>query len=204
MAYCTIDDLKAFGYTFKDGDETFISQLCDAATARVDAYCHQHFTFTAGAEEKHRVRIRDGYVLIFPKNLVVRAINSVEFFNPLGRSPYIVTNPTWLENDAAIVAKTNAPVGADMIVTLNYDYGYDVIPAELTQAAAFMCLPIVDDYQIAADAGISGLKSLQQGKFRIERGDISSSTQYNEQGYPITSTTILDGNGYVRNRGDYL
>ena len=69
MPYCTIEDLRVFGYDIQDSDMEYLSSVCDLASARVDSYCHQSFVYTEGAVEKHTVRVRNGELKIFPINM---------------------------------------------------------------------------------------------------------------------------------------
>jgi hypothetical protein len=204
MSYCTVDDLKAFGYAITDDDTANLTRLCEAATARVDAYCHQSFALTKGRSEKHTVRIKDGAVCIFPDNLTINTINSIEYVAFRCKSfPYVITDPLYIKDSTIILAATNAPDG-EMVIDLNYDFGYDTLPADLVQACAFMAVPFLDDYFSAKEAGIAGLKLLEQGKLKIERGAVSASSRLNTDGVPLNAASILDGGGYVRVRSDYL
>lgn len=206
MAYCSVDDLRTFGYTIKDTDMTNLENICGIASAKVDAYCHQTFTKHEGAQEKHLIRIKDGVARIFPRNLTVSAVNSITFFN-IGKvqAIYTVDNPVYMEVGAVIVGSTNAPDGEYFII-LDYDYGFadGDYPADLVQATALMAIPSLDDYFIAADTNMSCLKMLQQGKLKIERGNLSANAMLNKQGVPANAASLLDGGGYVRVRGDWL
>jgi hypothetical protein len=106
---------------------------------------------------------------------------------------------------AVIVASTNAPDG-DYFAILNYDYGFpdDEYPADLVQATALMAIPSLDDYFMTQDTNMSGLKTLQQGKLKIERGSLSANAMLNGQGVPANAAALLDGGGYVRVRGAWL
>lgn len=206
MAYCSVDDLRTFGYTIKDTDMTNLENICGIASAKVDAYCHQTFTKHEGAKEKHLIRIKDGVARIFPRNLTVSAVNSITFFN-IGKvqAIYTVDNPVYMEVGAVIVGSTNAPDGEYFII-LDYDYGFadGDYPADLVQATALMAVPSLDDYFVTADTNMSGLKMLQQGKLKIERGSLSANAMLNKQGVPANAASLLDGGGYVRARGDWL
>jgi hypothetical protein len=89
---------------------------------------------------------------------------------------------------------------------LDYDYGFadGDYPADLVQATALMAIPSLDDYFVTADTNMSGLKVLQQGKLKIERGTLSANAMLNKQGVPANAAALLDGGGYVRVRGDWL
>ena len=50
MAYCSIEDLKGFGYSITDENEADMERICEIASAKVEAYCHQSFTRTEGAK----------------------------------------------------------------------------------------------------------------------------------------------------------
>ena len=206
MAYCSVDDLKTFGYTITDADIANLEQLCAIASAKVEAYCHQSFVETKGAQEKHLIRVKDGMARIFPRNLTVSAINSVTFFT-VSDTPitYEIKNATYMPHGAVIVAATNAPMG-DYFVILDYDYGYadGSYPLDLVQATALMAIPSLDDYFVTGDTNMSGLKTLQQGKLKIERGNLSANAMLNSQGVPANAAALLDGGGYVRVRGDWL
>ena len=206
MAYCSVDDLRTFGYTIKDADVANLESICGIASAKVDAYCHQTFKETKGAQEKHLIRIRDGVARIFPRNLTVSAINSITFFN-IGKvtTGYTIDNPVYMEVGAVIVGSTNAPNGEYFII-LDYEYGFadGDYPVDLVQATALMAIPSLDDYFVTADTNMSGLKMLQQGKLKIERGSLSANAMLNKQGVPANAATLLDGGGYVRVRGDWL
>ena len=67
-----------------------------------------------------------------------------------------------------------------------------------------MAIPSLDDYFVTADTNMSGLKTLQQGKLKIERGTLSANAMLNSQGVPANAAALLDGGGYVRVRGDWL
>ena len=206
MAYCSVDDLRTFGYTITDADIANMEQLCAIASAKVEAYCHQSFTETKGAQEKHLIRIKDGMARIFPRNLTVNAINSITFFTIKPPAlTYTIENSTYMPHGAVIVGSTNAPDG-EYFVVLDYDYGYadGSYPADLVQATALMAIPSLDDYFVTADTNMSGLKTLQQGKLKIERGNLSANAMLNKQGVPANAASLLDGGGYVRVRGDWL
>ena len=185
MAYCSVDDLRTFGYTITDADIANLEQLCAIASAKVEAYCHQSFTETKGAQEKHLIRIKDGVARIFPRNLTVSAINGITFFtiNPKFAIPYAINNPVYMESGAVIVGSTNAPDGEYFIV-LDYDYGFadGAYPADLVQATALMSVPSLDDYFVTGDTNMSGLKTIQQGKLKLERGSLSANAMLNKQG----------------------
>ena len=206
MAYCSVDDLRGFGYTITEADEANMATLCDIASAKVDAYCHQTFTKHEGAKEKHLIRIKDGIAKIFPRNLTVSAVNDVTFIQitnvPL---PYMVENLVWLPGGAVIVGSTSAPDG-EYFTELDYDYGFDAdnYPADLVQATSLMAIPSLDDYFVTGDTNMSGLKKLTQGKLTIERGTLSGNAMLNSQGVPANAAALLDGGGYVRVRGDWL
>lgn len=205
MAYCSVTDLLALGYTVTDENTPMLESICRTATTRVEAYCHQRFTFTKGATEKHLARVKRGNVLIFPKSLVVNKINSVEFLSN-DISIYNITDYLYDESNAVIRGKTNAPDG-EYIIRLDYDYGYsdDDFPVDLIQATALMAVPLLDDYFSASETGMSGIKTLQQGKLKIERGTISASAKLDSAtGFPLSAISLLNGGGYVRVRGDYL
>jgi hypothetical protein len=206
MAYCNVTDLGAFGYTITDADMANLETLCEIASAKVEAYCHQSFKYTQGANEKHLIRVKDGIARIFPKNLTVNVINSIEYF-VIGKRPNVFTVSDWeyMPTGAVIVASTNAPDG-DYFAILNYDYGFpdDEYPADLVQATALMAIPSLDDYFMTQDTNMSGLKTLQQGKLKIERGSLSANAMLNGQGVPANAAALLDGGGYVRVRGDWL
>jgi hypothetical protein len=205
-AYCSVDDLKAFGYDIKDSDLANLERICEIASAKVDSYCHQTFTQHEGEKEKHLIRIKDGIAKIFPRNLTVSNINAITFFtvgnNPI---PYVIENPTYMPVGAVIIASTLAPQG-EYFVELDYDYGFadGEFPADLVQATALMAIPSLDDYFVTSDTNMSGLKTLQQGKLKIERGTISGNAMLNKQGVPANAAALLDGGGYVRVRGDWL
>lgn len=207
MSYCSVNDLAGFGYSINDETIPILERICVTASNRVEAYCHQRFTLTKGAKEKHLARAKNGRIAIFPKNLVVNAINIIDFM-PMWKTKikYEIKDYIYDESNAVIVGETNAPNG-EYIVTLNYDYGYpdSEIPSDLIQATAFMAIPLLDDYFSASETGVSGLKMLQQGKLKIERGAISSSAKLDEAtGFPLSAISLLNGGGYVRVRGDYL
>ena len=206
MAYCSVDDLRTFGYNIADTDIANLESICDIASAKVDAYCHQSFIETKGKQEKHLIRIKDGMARIFPRNLTVNEINSITFFTvkPLP-IPYTIENTIYMEHGAVIVGSTNAPDG-EYFVVLDYDYGFPdgEYPADLVQATALMAIPSLDDYFVTGDSNISGLKTLQQGKLKIERGNLSANAMLNSQGVPANAAALLDGGGYVRVRGDWL
>jgi hypothetical protein len=206
MAYCNVTDLGAFGYTITDADMANLETLCEIASAKVEAYCHQSFKYTQGANEKHLIRVKDGIARIFPKNLTVNAINSIEYF-VIGKQPnvFTISDSVYMPTGAVIVASTNAPDG-DYFAILNYDYGFpdDEYPADLVQATALMAIPSLDDYFMTQDTNMSGLKTLQQGKLKIERGSLSANAMLNKQGVPANAAALLDGGGYVRVRGDWL
>lgn len=206
MAYCSVDDLKAFGYTITEADEANMATLCQIASAKVEAYCHQSFVKTEGAKEKHLIRIKDAIAKIFPRNLTVNAVNNVTFIQisntPL---PYVIENMVYMPGGAVIVGSTNAPDG-EYFTELDYDYGFasDSYPADLVQATALMAIPSLDDYFVTGETNMSGLKMLQQGKLKIERGSLSGNAMLNSQGVPANAAALLDGGGYVRVRGDWL
>ena len=112
MAYCSVDDLRAFGYNIQDSDIEKLETICDIASAKVESYSHQSFKETKGAIEKHLIRIKDGIAKIFPRNLTVNTVNTITFFTvsktPI---PYVIENPIYMPNGAVIVASTNAPMG---------------------------------------------------------------------------------------------
>jgi hypothetical protein len=207
MAYCSVDDLRTFGYTITDSDVPKLEHICEIASAKVESYCHQSFTRHEGAKEKHLIRIKDGIAKIFPRNLTVSAINSVMFFsiNPQNPVSYTIENLVYMPSGAVIVGSTNAPMG-EYFTVLDYDYGFEPedYPADLVQATALMAIPSLDDYFITADTNMSGLKTLQQGKLKIERGALSANAMLNSQGVPANAAALLDGGGYVRVRGAWL
>ena len=206
MAYCTVDDLRTFGYTITDADVPKLEHICEIASAKVESYCHQSFVRHEGAKEKHLIRIKDGIAKIFPRNLTVSAVNSITFFT-VGKTPipYVIENPVYMPTGAVIVASTTAPMG-EYFTELDYDYGFadGDYPADLIQATALMAIPSLDDYFVTADTNMSGLKVLQQGKLKIERGTLSANAMLNKQGVPANAAALLDGGGYVRVRGDWL
>lgn len=206
MAYCSVDDLRTFGYTITDSDVPKLEHICEIASAKVESYCHQSFTRHEGAKEKHLIRIKDGIAKIFPRNLTVSAVNSITFFT-VGKTsiPYVIENPIYMPNGAVIVASTTAPMG-EYFTELDYDYGFadGDYPADLIEATALMAIPSLDDYFVTADTNMSGLKVLQQGKLKIERGTLSANAMLNKQGVPANAAALLDGGGYVRVRGDWL
>ena len=206
MAYCSVDDLKTFGYDIKDSDLANLERICEIASAKVDSYCHQSFTQHEGEKEKHLIRIKDGIAKIFPRNLTVSNINAITFFSISNKPiPYVIENPTYMPVGAVIIASTLAPQG-EYFVELDYDYGFadGSYPADLVQATALMAIPSLDDYFVTADTNMSGLKTLQQGKLKIERGNLSANAMLNKQGVPANAASLLDGGGYVRVRGDWL
>lgn len=206
MAYCSVDDLRVFGYNIQDSDIEKLETICDIASAKVESYCHQSFKETKGVIEKHLIRIKDGIAKIFPRNLTVNTVNTITFFT-VGKTPipYVIENPIYMPNGAVIVASTNAPTG-EYFAELDYDYGFadGEYPADLVQATALMSIPSLDDYFLTAETNISGLKVLQQGKLKIERGKLSANAMLNNQGVPANAAALLDGGGYVRVRGDWL
>ena len=206
MAYCTVDDLRTFGYTITDADVPKLEHICEIASAKVESYCHQSFVRHEGAKEKHLIRIKDGIAKIFPRNLTVSAVNSITFFT-VGKTPipYVIENPVYMPTGAVIVASTTAPMG-EYFTELDYDYGFadGDYPADLIQATALMAIPSLDDYFVTADTNMSGLKVLQQGKLKIERGTLSANAMLNKQGVPANAASLLDGGGFVRVRGDWL
>jgi hypothetical protein len=207
MAYCTVDDLRTFGYAIQDGDVANLERICEIASAKVEAYCHQSFKETKGAKEKHLIRIKDGIAKVFPKNLTVNAVNSVTFFtvNPQNPIPYTIDNLVYMPTGAVIIGSTNAPFG-EYFAELDYDYGFadGDYPADLIEATALMAIPSLDDYFVTGDTNMSGLKTLQQGKLKIERGSLSANAMLNGQGVPANAAALLDGGGYVRVRGAWL
>lgn len=207
MAYCSVDDLRTFGYTITDSDVPKLEHICEIASAKVESYCHQSFTRHEGAKEKHLIRIKDGVAKIFPRNLTVSAVNSVTFFsiNPQNPVSYTIENLVYMPGGAVIVGYTTAPMG-EYFTELDYDYGFadGDYPADLVQATALMAIPSLDDYFVTADTNMSGLKVLQQGKLKIERGTLSANAMLNKQGVPANAAALLDGGGYVRVRGDWL
>ena len=98
MAYCSVDDLRTFGYTITDSDVPKLEHICEIASAKVESYCHQSFKETKGAKEKHLIRIKDGVAKIFPRNLTVSAVNSVTFFsiNPQNPVSYTIDNLVYM------------------------------------------------------------------------------------------------------------
>jgi hypothetical protein len=207
MAYCSVEDLKKFGYTITEDNEADMERICEIASAKVESYCHQSFTRHEGAKEKHLIRIKDGVAKIFPRNLTVSAVNSVTFFsiNPKNPISYTIENLVYMPSGAVIVGSTNAPMG-EYFTVLDYDYGFadGDYPADLVQATALMAIPSLDDYFVTADTNMSGLKTLQQGKLKIERGTLSANAMLNSQGVPANAAALLDGGGYVRVRGAWL
>lgn len=207
MAYCSVEDLKGFGYSITDDNAADMERICEIASAKVEAYCHQSFTRAEGAKEKHLIRIKDGVAKIFPRNLTVSAVNEVTFFtiNPQNPISYTIENLVYMPGGAVIVGSTNAPQG-EYFTELDYDYGFadGEYPADLVQATALMAIPSLDDYFVTAETNMSGLKTLQQGKLKIERGTLSANAMLNSQGVPANAAALLDGGGYVRVRGDWL
>ena len=207
MAYCTVDDLRTFGYNIQDSDIANLENICSIASAKVESYCHQSFKETKGAKEKHLIRIKDGIAKIFPRNLTVSAVNGVTFFsiNPKNPISYTIDNLVYMPSGAVIIGSTNAPMG-EYFTELDYDYGFadGDYPADLVQATALMAIPSLDDYFLTAETNVSGLKTLQQGKLKIERGTLSANAMLNKQGVPANAAALLDGGGYVRVRGDWL
>jgi hypothetical protein len=207
MAYCSVEDLKKFGYTITEDNEADMERICEIASAKVESYCHQSFTRHEGAKEKHLIRIKDGVAKIFPRNLTVSAVNSVTFFsiNPKNPISYTIENLVYMPSGAVIVGSTNAPMG-EYFTVLDYDYGFadGDYPADLVQATALMAIPSLDDYFVTAETNMSGLKTLQQGKLKIERGALSANAMLNSQGVPANAAALLDGGGYVRVRGAWL
>jgi hypothetical protein len=207
MAYCSVEDLKGFGYSINDDNVADMERICEIASAKVEAYCHQSFTRHEGAKEKHLIRIKDGVAKIFPRNLTVSAVNDVAFFsiNPKNPISYTIDNLVYMPSGAVIVGSTNAPMG-EYFTVLDYDYGFEPedYPADLVQATALMAIPSLDDYFVTADTNMSGLKTLQQGKLKIERGTLSANAMLNSQGVPANAAALLDGGGYVRVRGAWL
>lgn len=207
MAYCTVEDLRTFGYAIQDSDVANLERICEIASAKVEAYCHQSFTRHEGAKEKHLIRIKDGIAKVFPRNLTVSAVNSVTFFviNPQFPNPYTIDNLVYMPTGAVIVGSTNAPFG-EYFAELDYDYGFadGEYPADLVEATALMAIPSLDDYFVTGDTNMSGLKTLQQGKLKIERGNLSANAMLNGQGVPANAAALLDGGGYVRVRGAWL
>jgi hypothetical protein len=207
MAYCSVEDLKKFGYTITEDNEADMERICEIASAKVESYCHQSFTRHEGAKEKHLIRIKDGVAKIFPRNLTVSAVNDVAFFsiNPKNPISYTIENLVYMPSGAVVVGSTNAPMG-EYFTVLDYDYGFEPedYPADLVQAAALMAIPSLDDYFVTAETNMSGLKTLQQGKLKIERGTLSANAMLNSQGVPANAAALLDSGGYVRVRGDWL
>lgn len=207
MAYCSVEDLKGFGYSINDDNVADMERICEIASAKVEAYCHQSFTRHEGAKEKHLIRIKDGVAKIFPRNLTVSAVNGVTFFtiNPKLPISYTIENLVYMPQGAVIVGYTNAPFG-EYFAELDYDYGFapEDYPADLVQATALMSIPSLDDYFVTAETNMSGLKTLQQGKLKIERGTLSANAMLNSQGVPANAAALLDGGGYVRVRGAWL
>ena len=184
-----------------------MATLCQIASAKVEAYCHQSFKLTEGAKEKHLIRIKDGIAKIFPRNLTVNAVNNVTFFtiNPQNPISYTIENLVYMPGGAVIVGSTNAPFG-EYFVELDYDYGFadGEYPADLVQATALMTIPSLDDYFVTGETNMSGLKTIQQGKLKLERGSLSGNAMLNSQDVPANAAALLDGGGYVRVRGDWL
>ena len=207
MAYCSVEDLKKFGYTITEDNEADMERICEIASAKVESYCHQSFTRHEGAKEKHLIRIKDGVAKIFPRNLTVSAVNSVAFFsiNPKNPISYTIENLVYMPSGAVIVGSSDAPMG-EYFTVLDYDYGFadGDYPADLVQATALMAIPSLDDYFVTAETNMSGLKTLQQGKLKIERGTLSANAMLNSQGVPANAAAHLDGGGYVRVRGAWL
>ena len=205
-AYCSVDDLRVFGYDIKDSDLEKLERICEIASAKVDSYCHQTFTKHEGAKEKHLIRIKNGVAKIFPRNLTVNNVNAITFFT-IGNKPipYVIENPIYMPVGAVIVASTLAPQG-EYFVELDYDYGFadGDYPADLVQATSLMAIPSLDDYFLTGETNMSGLKTLQQGKLKIERGKLSANAMLNAQGVPANAAALLDGGNYVRVRGDWL
>lgn len=207
MAYCSVEDLKKFGYTITEDNEADMERICEIASAKVESYCHQSFTRHEGAKEKHLIRIKDGVAKIFPRNLTVSAVNSVAFFsiNPKNPISYTIENLVYMPSGAVIVGSSDAPMG-EYFTVLDYDYGFadGDYPADLVQATALMAIPSLDDYFVTSETNMSGLKTLQQGKLKIERGTLSANAMLNSQGVPANAAALLDGGGYVRVRGAWL
>lgn len=203
MPYCTIEDLRVFGYDIQDSDMEYLSSVCDLASARVDSYCHQSFVYTEGAIEKHTVRVRNGELKIFPINMTQVDVLDVAYtwYGAKAFLPYTVLSAEYFPSIGAIIATTDAPDG-DYAVLLTYSYGFKEYPADLVQATAFMAVPLLDDYYSAKMSNISGVKMIQQGKLKIDRAKVSATSEYSN--YPANATTLLNsgngGYGYVRVR----
>ena len=60
MAYCSVDDLKGFGYNITEADEANMATLCDIASAKVDAYCHRRLQNTKGQRKSTLSALRMG------------------------------------------------------------------------------------------------------------------------------------------------
>lgn len=203
MPYCTIDDLRVFGFDIQDEDMTYLESVCDLASARVDSYCHQTFIYTENAVEKHKVRVRNGELRIFPVNMTQVEVSNVEYTRYGNQTylPYSVTDAEYFPATGEIMACTDAPDG-DYAVLLTYSFGFKEYPADLVQATSFMAVPLLDDYYSAKMSNISGVKMIQQGKLKIDRAKVSATSEYSN--FPANATTLLNsgngGYGYVRVR----
>lgn len=196
MAYCTAEDLKSLGYSMQDTDTAYMTQICEMASRSVDAYCHQTFEVKTGQVETHSIRVRNGVMLLFPKNLTVTNIQSITFMAFAGFTPAgTISDAQYLDSRACIIASTDAMDGQYM-VKLVYDSGFSTIPSDLTKATVLMAAPFVDDYFLSQEANVSMVKSIKQGDLKIDRADTTT--------VPQNVTAILNGGngglGYVRTR----
>lgn len=192
MAYCTPTDLQELGYSWDASDNANIIAICDTASRLVDAYCKQ--TFAQGTvTEIHQARVRDNIIKVFPLNMTVVSVASIVFMY----EPYVCTNPQYVSELGYIRATTNAANG-NYLVSITYNYGFadGHYPADLVKATVLAASPLLDDYFLSKDSNVSMVKSIEQGKLRIERQDTDK--------LPQNAIDILNGGnnglGYVRVR----
>jgi len=197
MAYCALTDLIELGYTWETTDETNITAICDTASKAIDAYCKQTFVQGTSVAEMHQVRVKDGYVKVFPRNMTVSSIDSIVYKIVGSTLSYTCADSLYVPYGGYVLANTTAPNGT-YLATLTYSYGYapGSYPGEIVKAAVMACAPQLDDYFLSSDANVSMVKSIKQGNLHIQREDTDK--------LPQSVMDILNGGncglGWVRVR----
>ena len=168
MSYITPADLVSLGYDLSNMTSDVQQEICDRASEMIDNEANQPFARTHSVE--YQVLYVSGNLFkIFPDNLPVLAVNSATVLGEDG-STVSLNNPV-LNNQGGFVFYFDSSicVSRNAMVQIDYDHGYDVIPADVVQATKLTADVLIGEWMVTNQTGLNNVLQVRDGQRQVNR-----------------------------------
>jgi hypothetical protein len=176
MDYISIDDLGGLGFDLSDpADAANIGLICKNATAICDGHAMQKIGKTLVSEKKDvLINRRNNTIKVFTSFKPIISVESLKIYFSLKNFVEIPIADIIIHSDVGYIeaelSSVNVPSHNAMysyFADISYYYGYEVIPADVVQAAVMIAEPMLSAYFIAKRTQAAGVTAIKDGERSI-------------------------------------